>query len=229
MEPYVSPSGVASPDTEAFLKEITNIFGDSDEKATAARELVKLKQESRDFARYYADLAQLTSILNLTEEIKMQTLERGIANEIQNVMAYQDTPENKILEYYVGRLKRMDEHLHRIRGQPKEPLIALQNLRILVMPTSATGTHLGPIDLSAARRTVLPEERGRRIAVGLCFYGDGSGHQARSCPNRPGQQPAYPPTTSPAEITSISINNKEEVLSTNQGKGPTKECLAATL
>ena len=57
MEPYVSPSGVASPDTEAFLKEITNIFGDSDEKATTTRELEKLKLGSRDFATYYADFA----------------------------------------------------------------------------------------------------------------------------------------------------------------------------
>ena len=55
IEPYVSPSGVAFPDIEAFMKEITRIFGDSDEKATASRELEKLKQGSRDFARYYAD------------------------------------------------------------------------------------------------------------------------------------------------------------------------------
>ena len=57
MEFYVSPSGVAFPNIEAFLKEITRIFGDSDEKATAARELEKLKQGSREFARYYADFA----------------------------------------------------------------------------------------------------------------------------------------------------------------------------
>ena len=68
MEPYVSPSGVAFPDIEAFLKEITRIFGDSDEKATAARELEKLKQGSRDFPRLgnYADFARLTANLNLT-------------------------------------------------------------------------------------------------------------------------------------------------------------------
>ena len=44
MEPYVSPSGVAFPDIEACLNEITRIFVDSDEKATAFRELEKLKQ-----------------------------------------------------------------------------------------------------------------------------------------------------------------------------------------
>ena len=57
MEPYVSQSRVAFPDIKAFLKDISRIFGDSDEKATAARDLEKLKQGSRDFARYYADFA----------------------------------------------------------------------------------------------------------------------------------------------------------------------------
>ena len=198
MEPYISPSRVAFPVIEAFLKEITHIFGDSDEKASAARELEKLKQGSRDFARYYPDFARLTAILNLTKETKMQTLES-----------------------YVGRLKRMDKRLRRIRGQPKGPPIAPQNPWIPVMPTTATGTHPGPMDLSAARRTVSPEERGRRIAEGLCFYCAGSGHQARSCPIRPGQWPIRPPPISPGRITSISINDKEEVLSTNQGKGQT--------
>ena len=43
LEPYVSPSGVAFPDIEAFLEENTSIFGDSDENTTAYRELEKLK------------------------------------------------------------------------------------------------------------------------------------------------------------------------------------------
>ena len=117
----------------------------------------------------------------------MQTLECGIAKEIRNAMAYQDTPDNETLESYVGRLKHMDERLHRIMWQPKGPPITPQNPSIPVMSTTATGTHLGPMDLSAARRTVSPEERGRRIAEGLCFYCASSGHQGRSCPNHPGQ------------------------------------------
>ena len=119
MKAYVSQSGVAFPDIEAFLKEITHIIGDSDEKATAARELEKLKQGSKDFARYYADFARLTAILNLMEVSKMQTLEHGIRQEIRNTMAYQDTPDNETLKSYVGRLKHMDKRLRRIRGQPK--------------------------------------------------------------------------------------------------------------
>ena len=187
MEPYVSPSRVAFHDIKAFLMEISCIFGDSDEKATAARELERLKQGYRDFARNYADFARLAAILNFTKETKILTMERKIANKIRNAMAYQDTPDNETLESYVRRLKRMQELLCRMRGEPKGPPIAPQYPRILDMATTATETHIGPMDLSATRRTVSPQERGRRIAEGLYFYCAGSAHQARSCPNRHGQ------------------------------------------
>ena len=161
---------MAFPDIVAFFKEITRNFEDFDEKATAARELEKLKQGSRAFDRYYADFARLTASLNHTRESKMQTMERGIANDTQNPMAYQDTPDKETLESYIGCLKRMYEGLRQIRGQPKGPPIAPQNPRISVMPTTATETHPGPMDLSATQRTVSPEDRGRRIAEGLYFY-----------------------------------------------------------
>ena len=149
----------------------------------------------------------------------MQSLERGISSKIRNAMAYQDIQDNKSLESYVGRLKRMDERLRRIRGQPKGPPIAPQNPRSQVTPTTAIGTHPGPMDLSAAKRTVSPEERGRRIAEGLCFYCAGTGHQVRSCPNCPGQRPIRTIPTTPGLITSATINDKEAALVTNQGKG----------
>ena len=116
---------------------------------------------------------------------------------------------------------RMDERLRRIRGQPKGPPIAPQNptSRRQVTITTATGTHLGPMDLSAAKRTVSPEERGRRIAEGLCFNCAGIGHQVRSCPNRLGQRPIRTIPTTPRRITSATINDKEAALVTNQGKG----------
>ena len=219
MEPYVSPSGVTFPDIEAFLNQITRIFGDSDKTTTISREPEKFIQGSRDFARYCADFARLTAILNLTEERKMQSLVCGISSEIRNAMAYQDTPDNKSLESNVGRLKRMNECLRRIRGQPKGPPITPQNPRSQVTTTTTTGTHPGPMDLSAAKRTVSPEEPGRRIAEGLCFYCAGTGHQARSCPNRPRQRPIRTIPTTPGLITSATINDKEAARVTNQGNG----------
>ena len=115
----------------------------------------------------------------------------------------------------------MDERLHHIREQPKVPAIAPQNPRSQITPTTATGTHPGPMDLTAAKKTFSPEERGRRIAEGLCFYCARTGHQARSCPNSSEQQPIHIIPITPGRVTSATINNKEELPVTNQGKGET--------
>ena len=219
MEPYVSSTGVTFPDTEAFLKEITRIFGDSDEKATVSRELEKLKQGSREFSRYYADFARLTAILDLTEESKIQTLERGITNEIRNAMAYLDTPEQETLDSYIGRLKRMDERLCQIRGQPKGAPLAPPTPRHQPTPSMATGTHPRPMDLSAARKTLSPEERGRRISGGLCFYCGGSGHLPRTCPTHPGQRISPVPATANTQIAAATIIEDTNVVQAiEQGK-----------
>ena len=64
MEPCFDPTGhIALTSTSAFLDELSRVFGDSDEKATAARELEQLRQGKRDFAHYYANFVRLTNIL----------------------------------------------------------------------------------------------------------------------------------------------------------------------
>ena len=64
LEPYLNPMGhIVLTSTSAFIDELSRIFGDSDEKATAARELAQLRQGKRDFAHYYANFVCLTNIL----------------------------------------------------------------------------------------------------------------------------------------------------------------------
>ena len=64
--------------------------------------------------------------------------------------------------------------------KPQNPLPAPHT------PTStASGTHPGPMDLSANRGQKLPtDERERRIRLGLCLYCGGIGHMANSCPKK---------------------------------------------
>ena len=47
--------------------------------------------------------------------------------------------------------------------------------------STATGIHFGPMDLSAGRRKLTPEERARRLAEGRCLYCGGIGHMAKDC------------------------------------------------
>ena len=117
----------------------------------------------------------------------------------------------------------MDERLRRIRGQPTGKGAPLEppTPRHKPTPSTATGTHPGPMDLSAARKTLSPEERGRHISGGLCFYCGGSGHLARTCPTRPGQRisPQAVPTTANTRIAGATIiEDTNLVQAIEQGK-----------
>ena len=49
--------------------------------------------------------------------------------------------------------------------------------------TTASGVHAGPMDLSAGRKKLTPEERACRLAEGRCLYCRGVGYVARNCLN----------------------------------------------
>lgn len=50
------------------------------------------------------------------------------------------------------------------------------------VPSTSSGTHAGPMDVSAARGPLSDAERQRRRAGGLCLYCGQPGHLARTCP-----------------------------------------------
>jgi hypothetical protein len=186
MEPFVSPEGVNFADTAAFLAELTTIFGDSDEKATAARELEKLKQGNRDFNRYHADFVRLMSILEYDATAQRHALERGLSREILEALRYQDAPEEETIEAFIGRVKRLDERLRRHQAQAKPPVTPTPRTTPKpATPSTQSGTHPGPMDLSAARRTRLdPATRQERFDKKLCLYCGEPNHIAAECPNR---------------------------------------------
>ena len=190
MEPLISLNGVNLADTAAFLAEITHIFGDSDEPGSPSRELEELKQGSRDFSWYYADFTRLAAILGIDDRVKRYALERGLSHEVIASLCHQDPPGDETFDAYVDCLKRMDERIRRLKAlssssssaKPQNPRPAPRTPASTPSGSTASGTHPGPMDLSANRGQELPtDERERRIRLGLCLYCGRTGYMANSC------------------------------------------------
>ena len=101
-------------------------------------------------------------------------------------MQYQDIPSDAPLANFVDWLKRMDERIRCRKGQTSIPPATHNTPKAGGSTLStATGTHPGPMDLSANRGKKIPqEERERRMRLGLCMYCGASGHLARACPRK---------------------------------------------
>ena len=159
MEPFLCPTGIDLATTAAFFAEITRIFGDSDEENTAARELEKLKQANRDFSRYYADFVRLaTMIPDMSNKSKKRALKKGHSAELLDSLQYQDAPADETLSGFVDRLKQMDERIRRRKGQTTKPQNAPIAKPAPRTPSTATGTHPGPVDLPANKGHKLPAD-----------------------------------------------------------------------
>ena len=78
LEPHVSTAGAAFTDVTAFLAEITKIFGDSDEKSTAARERAGKTQAGKPrLSRLLRGLRAAHGVLGLGRGVKETSKMKG--------------------------------------------------------------------------------------------------------------------------------------------------------
>jgi hypothetical protein len=146
------------------------------------------------------NLASLISILDTwNEAAKRSQLEEGLCHELKNDLIARDEPV--LFVDFVNLLQKLDQKRRRLTasapGRKTAPTPqtthththAAQHThthtaaKTPATPTTASGTHTGPMDLSAGRKKLTPEERACRLAEGRCLYCGGIGHVARDCPN----------------------------------------------
>jgi hypothetical protein len=208
----VRPDRINLATFEDFASTLEEAYGDPDRVSTAERGLAKLRQGNRDFVTYHAEFQRLVADVDWNDAAKRAAFHRGLCDELKDILSTQDIPED--WHEYVALVKKRDSQfrarkaeLHRHTVPTKSvptpaahstPSTPAQNTP---HPTSSGSGHLGPapMDLSAARRRLSPEERQKRIDENRCLYCGGFNHLARDCPNKP-KNPTRPIRGAVAEL-----------------------------
>jgi hypothetical protein len=156
---------------EAFVTSLEEAYGDPNHVNTAKRALAKLRQGNRYFITYYAEFERLIADLNWNDAAKRAALHRGLCKELKHILSIQDLPED--WSCYVALVKKWDmqyrarkAEAHRSSRQTKPAMMPTacntspNPAQNAPYPTSSGSGHFGPapMDLSAARRRLSPEE-----------------------------------------------------------------------
>jgi hypothetical protein len=187
--PYLVDDKVNLVDFVSFVRILTKAFDDPDRAGTAQRALRSLKQGNRDFFAYYAEFQRYAPETGFDDTAKRVALRDGLSRELQTCLLPIAEPDD--LSEFVELCQRIDQKIRRMSSQNRPQSLTPQprtvnagspSSRPINQPSTATGTHPGPMDLSALRPKLSPEEKSRRLRKGRCLYCGELGHMARECP-----------------------------------------------
>ncbi|TKA56069.1 hypothetical protein B0A49_13695 [Cryomyces minteri] len=155
---------------EDLIKLLERAFGDPDRKATAQRELRKLKQANRDFHQYLADFQHLAPESEYNEEAQKSFLMDGMCNELKSIMIGFDVPEK--LDDCVALLQKLENRRKAVMVTSREPSFTPCIPRVSLPKTSSSApfssytpapstiapsssvSDSDPMDLSANRKAL---------------------------------------------------------------------------
>jgi hypothetical protein len=182
---------------DTFVTSLEEAYGDPDHANTAESALSKLRQGNRDLVSCYAEFQHLIADLQWNNAAKRAALHRGLSEELKDILSTQDLPED--WSGYVAHIKKHDIQFRARRAETYRPsgpnkansapvprVITRAAAPPTLYPTNNSSGNLGPapMDLSAARCRLSPEERQKQIDEGCCLYCGGFHHLARDCPNK---------------------------------------------
>ena len=206
--PHIEDDRIDLDDLAELIGILETTFGDPDRVAIAERKLRSLRQANWDFSTYYAEFIRYAADTNWNEAAKRLQLEEGLCHELKNDLIVRD--ESELFADFVTLLQKLDQKRRRLTAsaQGRKAASTTQTAsaththtstgaytyahsythtptatKTTATATTASGVHPGPMNLSAGRKKLTPEERARRLAEGRCLYCSGVGHVARDCPN----------------------------------------------
>lgn len=194
---FVTDDGINFENVNTLITHLNTCFDDPDRVGTATHKLQTLKQGNRQFSEFYAEFQRYALMSNWDNAALHATLRRAISYELKMSLANRDTEPDNYIDL-ANLLTRIDSRQRALKqdSQPRTqntPAPRTQNTRPATAPaatphpTNTNSGHYGvaPMDISAGRRKLTPEERLHRMARGLCLYCGGAGHMAAVCPVKP--------------------------------------------
>jgi hypothetical protein len=85
-------NSISLPDLKDFCQLLENAFGDPDRRATAERQLERLRQANREYILYYADFQLLIADVEWNDGAKRHSLMRGLSTELKDFLVTVDIP-----------------------------------------------------------------------------------------------------------------------------------------
>jgi len=191
--PLIDKGNINIASVEALITLLKNAFGDPDRVRTAERDLQSLSQKNRNFSDNLADFQRYAAEVSCNDAAKRTSLYEGLSAELKDTLVTLDTPDE--LDQYIILLKRVDNEIRARAAERtgssstwRSPTTTTTTTQKPAAPptatTTATGTQVGPMDLSAGRRRLSQAQREDCMRRGQCFYCGGANHMARQCPNR---------------------------------------------
>jgi hypothetical protein len=150
-------------------------FSDPDEMATANREIRRLKQGTGSVSSYYATFSNYAAILDLQGHMLRYQFDEGLSDNLRRQLST-DLNVPKVFEDYVQHVIELDNKMFtyrqagNTRPQPHTPAPEKKPYKPPSERLAVSGIHPGPMDNSAFRSKLSPEEKARRSANKLCNY-----------------------------------------------------------
>lgn len=192
---------------DTFANEMRRVFDHPLQSKEASSRLLSLRQGNSSVSSYSIDFRILAAETGWDERALQGVFFRGLSEEIKDQLAARD--ETSTLEELISIAIRLDNRLAERRRErvvrrsvptlyppqtrqppsaahpPPEPSPAAPPSPTVPAPTSEEPMQLGRMRLS-------PEERQRRLRLGLCMYCGQAGHIVALCPTRPKEQARQP-------------------------------------
>ena len=210
VQQYVKADRIDLENVQALIDILEEAFGNPNRIAEADAKLCSLQQGNREFTSYYAEFQRYASEVKWDETAKLFALRRGLAYCLQNDLVMVDK-EPETIAALLALYNKLDTKHCALQGNSRShdsrsqaPKHTLQATPASATETAATSSGIapGPMDLSANRRPLSPEERARRLAKGRCYRCGEMSHMAQACPLSQQQKPmrAAEAVVAPAQL-----------------------------